>query len=129
MCNKSDNNLEITSVRSSLVLGKKIWIGMPFINIVFHFKKKTPSRFFIFATRKLWNYLVQIFLLDFHLSSYPTIVVYIYRNQSIDSYFHIRGTIHRIGEFFITIIHLRKLIEKFGKISVYLKFALIFYHF
>ena len=128
MCNKSDNNLEITSVRSSLDLGNKIWIGKSFIEIVFPLQKP-PSRFFIFATRKLWNYLVQIFLSDFHLSSYPTIVVYIYRNQSIDSYFHIRGTIHRIGEFFITIIHLRKLIEKFGKISVYLKFALIFYHF
>ena len=35
---KVDNNLEITSVRSSLDLGNKIWIGTPFIDIVFHFK-------------------------------------------------------------------------------------------
>ena len=38
MCNKSENNLEITSVRSSLDLGNKIWIGKPFIDIAFHFK-------------------------------------------------------------------------------------------
>ena len=38
VCSKSDNNLEITSVRSSLDLGNKIWIGKPFIGIVFHFK-------------------------------------------------------------------------------------------
>ena len=38
VCNKSDNNLEITSVRSSLDLGNKIWIGKPFIDITFHFK-------------------------------------------------------------------------------------------
>ena len=30
--------LEITSVRSSLDLGYKIWIGKPFIDIVFHFE-------------------------------------------------------------------------------------------
>ena len=29
---KVDNNLEITSVRSSLDLGNKIWIGKPFID-------------------------------------------------------------------------------------------------
>ena len=38
VCNKSDNNLEIPSVRSSLDLGNKIWIGKPLIDIVFHFK-------------------------------------------------------------------------------------------
>ena len=27
--------------------------------------QKPPSRFFIFATRKLWNYLVQVFLVGF----------------------------------------------------------------
>ena len=29
-----DNNLEITSVRSSLDLGNEIWIGKPFIDLV-----------------------------------------------------------------------------------------------
>ena len=43
---KVDNNLEITSVRSSLDLGNKIWIGKPFIDIVFHFK--TPRLGFSF---------------------------------------------------------------------------------
>ena len=38
MCNKSYNNLDITSVRSSLDLGKKIWIKKPIMGIVFHFK-------------------------------------------------------------------------------------------
>ena len=33
-----DNNLEITSVRSSFGLGNKIWIENPFIDIVFHFQ-------------------------------------------------------------------------------------------
>ena len=32
---KVGNNLEITSVRSSLDLGNKIWIGKPFIDTVF----------------------------------------------------------------------------------------------
>ena len=36
---KVDNNLEITSVRSSLDLGNKIWIWKPFIDMVCHFKK------------------------------------------------------------------------------------------
>ena len=36
--NESDNNLQITSVRSSLDLSNKIWIGKPFIDIAFHFK-------------------------------------------------------------------------------------------
>ena len=35
---KLDNNLEITSVRSFLDLGNKIWIGKAFITIVFDFK-------------------------------------------------------------------------------------------
>ena len=39
VCNKSGNNLELTFLRSSLDLGNKIWIGKPFIDIVFHFKK------------------------------------------------------------------------------------------
>ena len=34
---KVDNNLEVT-VYSSLGLGNKIWIGKPFVYIVFHFK-------------------------------------------------------------------------------------------
>ena len=34
-----DNNIEITSVRSSLDLGNKIWIGKPFIDI---FTSETP---------------------------------------------------------------------------------------
>ena len=55
---KVNDNLEITSLRSSLDFGNKIWIGKPFINIY-------PSRFFIFTTRKLWNYLVQVFLVWF----------------------------------------------------------------
>ena len=56
---KVNNNLEITSLHSSLDLGNKIWIGKPF-NIDIYL-----SRFFIFATRKLWNYLVQVFLVWF----------------------------------------------------------------
>ena len=43
---KVDNNLEITSVRPSLDLGNKIWIGKPFIDIVFHFKN--PRLDFLF---------------------------------------------------------------------------------
>ena len=35
---KVDNNLEITSVCSSLDLGNKVSVGKPFIDIVFHFK-------------------------------------------------------------------------------------------
>ena len=35
---KVDNNLEITSARSSLGLGNKIWIENPFIDIVFRFQ-------------------------------------------------------------------------------------------
>ena len=35
---KVDSNLEITSVRSSLDLGNKIWIGKPFIDIDFYLK-------------------------------------------------------------------------------------------
>ena len=72
---KSDNNLEITSVRSSLDLGNKIWIGKAFIEIVFPLQKP-PSRFFIFTTRKLWNYLVQVFLVGFSpffLSDYTSL--------------------------------------------------------
>ena len=72
---KVDNNLEITSVRSSLDLGNKIWIGKSFIEIVFPLQKP-PSRFFIFATRKLWNYLVQVFLVEFSsflLSDYTSL--------------------------------------------------------
>ena len=38
MCKENDNNLEITSVHSSLDLGNKVRIGTPFIDIVFHFK-------------------------------------------------------------------------------------------
>ena len=38
-----DNNLDITSVRSSLDLGNKIWIGKPFIDIVFYFKNPRPG--------------------------------------------------------------------------------------
>ena len=73
---KVDNNLEITSVRSSLDLGNKIWIGKPFMDIVFHFKN-SRLRFFIFATRKLWNYLVQVFLVGFSsflLSDYSSLL-------------------------------------------------------
>ena len=36
---KVDNNIEINSVRSSLDLGNKVWVGQPFINIAFQFKK------------------------------------------------------------------------------------------
>ena len=43
---KVDNNLEITSVRSSLDLGNKIGIGKAFIDTVFHFK--TPRLDFSF---------------------------------------------------------------------------------
>ena len=38
--------------------------------------EKHPSRFFIFATRKLWNYLVQVFLVGFSsflLSDYTSL--------------------------------------------------------
>ena len=43
---KKDNNLEITSVRFSLDLGYKVWIGKAFIDIVFHFKN--PRLGFLF---------------------------------------------------------------------------------
>ena len=43
--NKIDNNLEITSARSSLDLCNKIWFG-PFIDTAFHFK--TPRLGFSF---------------------------------------------------------------------------------
>ena len=45
--------------------------------------EKPPSRFFIFATRKLWNYLLQVFRVGFSsflLSNYTSL--------------HISGTIH-----------------------------------
>ena len=47
--------------------------------------QKPPSRFFIFATHKLWNYLVQVFLVGFSsfLLSYPTILVYCLSCKSI----------------------------------------------
>ena len=72
---KVDNNLVITSVHSSLDLGNKIWIGKPFIP---HscLLQKPPSWFFIFATCKLWNYLVQAFLAGFSsfvLSDYTSL--------------------------------------------------------
>ena len=78
LCNlcvtKVDNNLGITSARSSLDLGNKIWIGKPVIDIIFYFK---TSRFFIFATSKLWNYLLQVFLVEFSsclLSHYTSLL-------------------------------------------------------
>ena len=57
------SNLEITSVRSSLDIGKNLnrktiyWHSFSF--------QKAPSRFFIFATCKFWIYLVQVFLVGF----------------------------------------------------------------
>ena len=72
---KVDNNLEITSVRSSLDSGNKIWIGKPFTDIVFHFKN-TRLGFSFFTTRKLGNYLVQVFLVGFSsflLSDYTSL--------------------------------------------------------
>ena len=72
---KVNNNLEITSVRSSLHLYNKIWIGL-FVDIVFHFNPPpSPYSFFIYATRKLWN-LVQVFLVGFSsflLSNYTSL--------------------------------------------------------
>ena len=50
VCNKSDNNLDITFVRTSLDLGKKKlnW------KTIYRFSPQEPrSRFFIFATREL----------------------------------------------------------------------------
>ena len=82
---KVDNNLKITSVRSSLDLGNKIWIGKPFMDIVFHFKN-SRLRFFIFATRKLWNYLVQVFLVGFSsflLSDYSSLINLLLMNHKL----------------------------------------------
>ena len=47
MCNKSDNNLKVTSVRSSLDLGNKIWIEKEFIDIAFHSKNPRPGILFL----------------------------------------------------------------------------------
>ena len=72
VCNKNDNKLEITFVRSSLDLGNKIWIGKPFIDIYRHLSLQKP----IFASRKLWNYLGQVFLVGFSsflLSDYTSL--------------------------------------------------------
>ena len=77
VCNKSDSNLEIISVCSSLDLGYKIWTGKPFIEIVFPLQNP-PSTFCIFATRKLWNFLVQVFLVGFSpflLSDYTSLAI------------------------------------------------------
>ena len=86
LCNlcvtKVDNNLGITSARSSLDLGNKIWIGKPVIDIIFYFK---TSRFFIFATSKLWNYLLQVFLVEFSsclLSHYTSLLNWKTGNKS-----------------------------------------------
>ena len=68
-----NNNLEITSVCSTLYLCDK---NIPYSVILFSMEcflkylwsfslQEPPSRFFIFATRKLWNYLVQVFLVGF----------------------------------------------------------------
>ena len=69
-----DNFLEITSVCSTLYLCNKIipysiillsmeWFSLKYIRI---FSLQNPlSRFFIFATHKLWNYSVQNFLVGF----------------------------------------------------------------
>ena len=63
MCNRRDNNLEINSVRSSLDLGNKTLMEND-LSTQF-FTSKTPSRFFIFAIRKLWKHLVEVFLVGF----------------------------------------------------------------
>ena len=76
MCNKKYNYLEIPSIRSSLDLGNKIWIEKPFIDSFS--LQKPPPRFFIFATSKLWHYLVQVFLVGlsfFLLSDYASLMV------------------------------------------------------
>ena len=44
---KVHNNLEITAVRSSLDFDNKIWIGKPFIYIVFHFTNTPPGFSFL----------------------------------------------------------------------------------
>ena len=62
---KVDKNLEITSVCSSIDLDNKIWIGKPFTDIC--------------TTLKLWNYLVQVFLVRFSsflLSNYTSLTYY-----------------------------------------------------
>ena len=53
---KVNDNLEITSVRSSLDLGNKFELENHLSTLI---------DIFIFATRKLWNYLVQVFLVGF----------------------------------------------------------------
>ena len=63
---KVTKNLEITSVHSSLHLCSKIWIGTVYRHSFS--LQNPPSRFFIFATRKLWNYLVQVLLVAFSSS-------------------------------------------------------------
>ena len=75
---KMDNNLESTSVHSSLDLGNKIWIGKPFIDSFSHnfTLQKPPSRFFFLVTRQLWSYLKQVFLVgcsSFLLSNYTVL--------------------------------------------------------
>ena len=86
----SDNNLEITSSFCSLDLGNEIWIGKSFIDIYRFSLQKPPSRFFIFATRKLWNYLVQVFLVGFSsflLSGYTSLVHYrVYKTFNFESF-------------------------------------------
>ena len=73
---KVNGNLEITSVHCSLDLGNRF-------ELVNHLStstlQKTPSRIFIFATGKLWNYLVQVFLvgfLSYLLTNYTILDVY-----------------------------------------------------
>ena len=56
---KVNNNLEITSVRPSLDLGNKIWIGKPFIEIVFHFKNPRLGLQFLPSVKLVQ---VQVFL-------------------------------------------------------------------
>ena len=60
---KMNNNLEITSVRSSLDSGNKLELENHLLTWL-SLQKPLP-KFFIFATRKLWNYLVQVFLVGF----------------------------------------------------------------
>ena len=66
-----NNNLEITSVRSSLDLDNKFELENHLSTIVFHLVC------FFLATRRLWNCLVQVFLVGFSsfLLSYPAILV------------------------------------------------------
>ena len=47
-----NNNLKITFVRSSLDSGNKFELENHLLTIAFHFKN-SPSRFLIFATRKI----------------------------------------------------------------------------